>query len=190
MKDKINFRDPDQTLEFIKNSFADSPKRLEHILQVAECVHSSANELGLNAPLAYCAALLHDVGYLEELKVTGFHPIDGANFLSREGYPEIAALIVCHSNSPEQAHIKKLPEISISEDPIAKLITYWDVQTKQGGELVSYDQRLEDIVARYGEESDVTRAHRMAEPRIRKIIKEFSSSLDKAAKHSTTASNT
>ena len=59
--------------------------------------------LEIEEDLAYSAALLHDVGYIEEAAKTGFHPIDGYNFLVDSGYQDIADLIVGHSQSLEQA---------------------------------------------------------------------------------------
>ncbi len=160
--------------------FLGEPKRLKHILEVSRRVKESAEKLkesghipGIDPDEAYRAALLHDIGYLKPLNKIDFHPVDGANFLRKKKEDRLAELIECHSNSPEQAALKGLPEIQISEDPVAKLITYWDVQIKQGGERVSYEKRLEDIKDRYGKDSPVFQAHLQASPRIKEIIDTF-----------------
>src|SRR3954447_15196698 len=50
--------------------------------------------------LLVSAALLHDIGYSPYLSKTGFHPLDGANYLLTLGAPErLAALVAHHSES-------------------------------------------------------------------------------------------
>ena len=58
------------------------------------------------------------------------------------------------------------------DDAPAKLVTYWDMQVKQGGEIVGYEERYRDILGRYREDSVVGRAHRLARPRIRRLLAE------------------
>lgn len=100
----LNFRDMEFTEGFVKTFFASLPGRLRHILVIADRVRQAARDINeqhigfmIDESLAYCAALLHDVGYLEITYQTGFHPIDGAQFLEAQGFPEIARLIVGHS---------------------------------------------------------------------------------------------
>lgn len=171
----VNLSNADQVLQLVQTVFSGEPARLAHILTVATQVRTTAQQLagGSGTPdvdLAYRSALLHDIGYAEALYDTGFHPIDGAQYLQRKGYADIADFIICHSNSPEQALLRGLPAISVSRHIIADLITYWDVQVTQGGKLVSYTERMEDIRKRYGEESPVWEAHTQAEPRIHAIM--------------------
>lgn len=180
MTASVNFLDPGELEVFITEQFSDSPQRLRHILVIAERVRQSArdiNELnpGINIDegLAYCAALVHDIGYLESFADTGFHPLDGYNFLLRQGFPQLAERILGHSCCPEEASLLGLSLPDYTEDLIAKLITYWDVQVKQGGEIVGYESRLDDISLRYGEESIVARAHQLARPRIEQVIQEI-----------------
>ncbi len=48
--------------------------------------------------LLVVAAWLHDLGYASALKDTGSHQIDGARYLTHEGYPErLCALVAHHS---------------------------------------------------------------------------------------------
>lgn len=165
--------------EFIKVGFKETEKRLCHVLEVARRVRETAGELRtrlgdaeLDVEEAYRAALLHDVGYLPFCVDTGFHPLDGYHWLVGRGEKRLAQLIVGHSNSPEQAELLGLGPLDISEDLAAKLITYWDVQVLQGGQVVGYGQRLTDIRERYGAQSTVVEAHTRAEPRIRALIAE------------------
>jgi len=172
----INYLDPSEVTTLLEEAFSDSPQRLNHILTVAQNVKKSAERIAKKYPQkeidvneAYCAALLHDVGYIEEIATTSFHPLDGANFLCEKGYQRLAELILGHSNSPEQAKLKNIAGVYASDDISAQLITYWDTQVLQGGKLVSYQDRLKEIYSRYGENSPVTKAHQLAKERIEKI---------------------
>ncbi len=49
--------------------------------------------------LLVVAAWWHDVGYSTDLAVTGFHPLDGARYLIREGYPERLCSLVAHHSA-------------------------------------------------------------------------------------------
>jgi putative nucleotidyltransferase with HDIG domain len=171
----VDLGDADEVLQLVQTVFSREPARLAHVLTVANQVRATAQQLagGSGTPdvdLAYRSALLHDIGYAEALYETGFHPIDGAQYLRRRGYADIADLIICHSNSPEQALLRGLPAISVSRHLIADIITYWDVQVAQGGQLVTYTERMADIRSRYGDESPVWEAHKQAEPRINAIL--------------------
>ncbi len=136
-----------------------------YILRRYERVRSSAHEINkrkvhspINEDLAFCAALLHDIGYIPEAAHTGFHPLDGYNFLLQRGYPQLAKLICAHSSSPEEALLRNIGPLDESNDIIAKLITFWDVQVKQGGEIVSYTERIRDILAKKSEAVDTAPA--------------------------------
>ena len=85
-------------------------------------------------------------------------------------FQPLARRIVGHSSSPEQARLLDLPLPDYDEDLAAQLVTYWDMQVKQGGEVVGYEARYRDILRRYGEASVVGRANRLARPRIRRIL--------------------
>ena len=184
MTNPSNFRDPVQVQAFVEDSFADDPKRLAHILKVAELVRETGKRLNdkgaadLDLDLLYCAALLHDIGYIPQAQQRGFHPVDGYTYLSEQGYPELAELIVEHSNAPEQAAIRGIEMPPVPERLESKLITYWDVRVLQGGEVVSYQQRLDDILSRYGEDHPVTHAHQKAQPRILTLISEIDGLLE------------
>jgi hypothetical protein len=68
--------------------------------------------------------------------------------------------------------------IEPSNSIIAKLITYWDMQVKQGGEVVSYEERLADISSRYGNDNVVTWANLQAKSRIEGIFNEIEQVLE------------
>lgn len=68
-----------------------------------QAVAARADELAGAVPeadreLLRVAAWWHDLGYAPRLTETGFHRLDGARFLEREGYsPRLCALIAHHS---------------------------------------------------------------------------------------------
>ena len=179
----VNFGSAPELVALLEQVFEADQRRLKHVLEVARRVKETATTLSeagkaeIDVDLAYRSALLHDIGYAEGLIDTGFHPIDGARYLEKAGFPDIASFIVCHSNSPEQAVIKGLPEIDISENLIADLITYWDVQVMQGGECVPYAERLADIKERHGVDSAVWKAHQLASARIEAVMAKINSLL-------------
>ena len=60
------------------------PRRWRHVRSVARRARWVAKELSLSDDLV-AAAWLHDIGYAPELVETGFHPLDGARYLRRDG---------------------------------------------------------------------------------------------------------
>ena len=72
--------------------------------------------------------------------------------------------------APEEAKLRGLPDVIASDDPIAKLITAFDMRVTATGDLVSFEQRCADIRARYGDNHIVTQALQQALPRIQEII--------------------
>lgn len=172
-----NFLDPTETETFLKRELAGQPERLRHILIVADRVRQSARdinelhpELYLSERLAYCAALVHDIGYLPEAVETGFHPIDGYRYLVRARMRQLADLIVCHSTAPEEAELLGIQPIPCSDHLAAKLITFWDMQVGPNGETLTFAERCDDIRARYGEGSTAVGALEHALPRLQELM--------------------
>ncbi len=183
-----NFLDPSATETLLKRELASTPDRLQHILVVADRVRQSARdinelhpELYLSERLAYCAALVHDIGYLPEAVETGFHPIDGYRYLVKARMRQLADLIVGHSTAPEEAEILGFQAITCSEHLAAKLITYWDMQVGPTGETLSFAERCADIRHRYGESSPTVVALERAEPRLRQIFQAMDTLLNRHA---------
>src|SRR5687767_3842557 len=82
------------------------PKRWHHVQGVA----ARAESLGTHARTPLIAsAWLHDIGYAPALLETGFHPIDGARHLRREGVDEaIVNLVAHHSCAHVEAGLRHL----------------------------------------------------------------------------------
>lgn len=131
-------------------------RRWSHVQSVADAAGRVAAELGLDADTLVAAAWLHDIGYADELRETGFHPVDGARFLRRTGWDEeVVRLVAHHSCSNFEAGLRGLND-ALGEFPrpspeLEDALCFCDMTTGPGGERVSVTDRLDEILARYGE---------------------------------------
>ena len=79
---------------------AHDPQRLDHVRGAGDIAGMAAGAIGVaGAESVVAAALLHDIGYSPSVARTGFHPLDGALFLAREGWPDAVVLLVAHHSS-------------------------------------------------------------------------------------------
>lgn len=141
------------------------PERLAH----SEAVAARADELAVTVPSAsvdavIAAAWLHDLGYAPTLKVSGFHPLDGAWFLRRAGWPNmVCALVAHHSGSRFLARVQglelQLAEFDFEESPESDAITVADNTAGPNGTLMTIEQRLRDKARRHGPDSPNARAN-------------------------------
>ncbi len=109
------------------------------------------------------AAWLHDIGYAPDISDTGFHPLDGARFLEREGAPKrIVDLVANHScarfEADERDLLPELDRYELEVGPVADALVYADMTTGPTGGAVSVEGRLAEILRRYEPESPVHRA--------------------------------
>ncbi|MCV7349452.1 HD domain-containing protein [Mycobacterium parmense] len=142
---------------------AGQPRRLAHVRGVA----TAAERLGrrFDAQTADClvaAAWLHDIGYAPSVCGTGFHPLDGAEFVRLAGFGElVASLVAFHSGAHVEASERGVSGLSAFGDPpsdVLDALTFCDLTTGPDGSPVSADDRLSDVLARYGPEDPVHRA--------------------------------
>ena len=85
------------------------PLRWRHSQMVAATAAEYAAKVGLDPDPVVAAAWLHDVGYAPVLEDTGFHPVDGARFLRRQGWPDqVVNLVAHHSCSRVEAELRGL----------------------------------------------------------------------------------
>lgn len=114
------------------------------------------------------AAYLHDIGYAPALRKTGFHPLDGAYYLSLQRKDRLASLVAYHSEAQFEAELRGLtPELSSfprEYSAVADALTYCDMTTNPIGNTVAFQERIDDILARYGSEELVSRAISRAVP--------------------------
>lgn len=109
------------------------------------------------------AAWLHDIGYAPALVRTGFHPVDGAVFLQKLGAPKrIVALVASHTGAYQEAAERGLlKEWSELPEPGAgdlDVLTLVDLVTSPTGQPVQPDDRIREILSRYGPAHEVHRA--------------------------------
>ena len=110
------------------------------------------------------AAWLHDIGYNKDIGITKFHPLDGARFLRDEGWPmEVCRLVAWHTNAEVEAEMRGLGQVLANEFEVPpkearELLAWADLTSSPTGEKCTPQERLEEILERYGSETVVHRA--------------------------------
>jgi hypothetical protein len=110
------------------------------------------------------AAWLHDIGYADQLRVTAFHPLDGARYLAAHCWPRrIAALVAHHSGARFVAAVVDLTGLlgvfEQEESAVSDALTYADQTVGPWGEPVSVDERLAEMLTRHGPGSPSAQAN-------------------------------
>ncbi len=150
------------------------PRRWAHSQGVATRASGLGPALAGDAELLCAAAVLHDVGYAPRLAETSFHPLDGARFLRDEhGADErLVRLVANHSFALLEAEERGLratleSEFPLLEEPLlVDALVYCDMTTTPDGEQTTAEERVAEIVGRYGADSLVGRFIRRASPGI------------------------
>ncbi len=109
------------------------------------------------------AAWLHDIGYAPDLALTGLHPLDGATYLSDQGFPaEIVSLVAYHTGAEYEAEerglLDQLRAFALPPSSLLDTLTAADMTVGPGGELVSAEERINEILRRYEPTHPVHRA--------------------------------
>ena len=109
------------------------------------------------------AAWLHDVGYSSQAARTGFHPLDGARYLSSVGAPmDIVGAVAHHSCARYEAMERglgtELERFPAPSDAVMDALTFADMTTGPTGLGVTVEDRLAEILKRYGPDDPVHRA--------------------------------
>ena len=151
----------------------EDPERRRHCAGVA----ARAQALAVTVPQAAAAQLVasawvHDIGYGSLLRDTDFHPIDGAQYLRREGWPKPAYdLVAHHSGSRFVAHVRglddRMREFAFVEDPLSDAQTVADNTTGPGGTVMTVEERLREKLKRRGPDSSTARANPQRDDYIR-----------------------
>jgi putative nucleotidyltransferase with HDIG domain len=149
--------------------------RWRHTIQVARRAEDLAAGLApADQRTLLAAAWLHDIGYAEALVETGFHPLDGARFLGREGWPaRLCSLVAHHSGARFVAAARglagELRAYREERSAVADALTYADQITGPRGERLTIEQRLADMLRRHGPDSAQARAHERRAPYLRAV---------------------
>ncbi|GAA2896585.1 metal-dependent phosphohydrolase, HD subdomain protein [Actinoplanes cyaneus] len=133
----------------------DLGNRWLHTRGVAARASGLAAPLGIDADLITAAAWLHDVGYAAETVVTGFHPLDGADHLTRNGWPvRVAGLVAYHSGARFVAAARGLSELLAAypdeRTVLADALTYADQTVGPSGLRVDPSSRYAEMLERHG----------------------------------------
>lgn len=115
------------------------------------------------------AAWLHDIGYSPEIGRTGFHPLDGARYLRQHLWPqEVINLVAHHSGArfeaDERGLAAELTEFPFEDSPVLDALVTADLTTGPGGESLTYDRRIAEILSRYPKGDPVHQAWLKAGP--------------------------
>lgn len=150
------------------------PRRWAHSQGVAARAERLAPVLGEDAELLLCAAWLHDVGYSPDLAETGFHPLDGARYLRdvQRADARLCNLVAHHSCALLEAEERGLNgelnrEFELEAQPLVEALTHCDMTTTPDGQETTADERIDEIIKRYGPDDLVTRFIQRAAPIIR-----------------------
>ena len=149
------------------------PRRWAHSQGVGRKAESVAHLGGVDAAALASAAWLHDVGYAPALVVTGMHQLDGACYLRDVAKVDdlVCRLVAHHSCALVEGRKRGLSDRLLGEFPpveglLSDAITYADMTTSPDGEPVEVEQRLAEILARYGDGDLVAESIREASPLI------------------------
>jgi hypothetical protein len=115
------------------------------------------------------AAWLHDIGYVPEIARTGFHPLDGADYLRQQGFPvRVVELVAHHSGArfeaAERGLSEELSRYALEDSPVMDALVTADLTTGPGGERYTYDERMDEILSRYAPDHPVHRTWLKARP--------------------------
>ncbi|WP_230690169.1 HD domain-containing protein [Catellatospora paridis] len=151
---------------------ADLPQRWAHTAGVA----GRAAELAAavdpgERDLLLCVAWLHDIGYSAAALDTGFHPLDGARLLRRQGWPRrLCALVAHHSGAgflAAEQGVVGMAEFPDEESAVTDALACADQTTGVRGEPAFLEERLAEALHRHGASSVYARAHLRRAPYLR-----------------------
>jgi putative nucleotidyltransferase with HDIG domain len=154
----------------------DDPERWRHTQAVATRAEEFAGAVPQEQrDLLISAAYLHDIGYADDLRRTGFHPLDGGSHLRDDGHdPRLAALVAHHSGARFVAACRGLDRemaaFEFREDPLSDALTAADQTTGPNGRPMSVDDRLEDMLRRHGPDSPNAKVHVERGPYLRAAV--------------------
>lgn len=150
-------RDVSCWLAFVQEAFATVPGRGWHSRVVWQRVAGWRRELsGLPAAdvaTLELAALLHDIGRAIDPLDLEPHALVGAQFLDELGLTDVAPLVAHHSGARLEAAARGMEHLDRWQpaDPqLQALLDHADRTVNSRGQMVTCEQRREDLVARFG----------------------------------------
>lgn len=143
--------------------------RWAHVRAVGGAADALATATSCVPTQVIVAAWLHDVGYARRVRSTGFHPVDGARFLSRQSAPvEVVSLVAYHTGATFEAEerglVDELAVFELPDESALDLLTFVDLTTGATGGRLRVRERLDEIMTRYAEDDPVYRAVSRSRP--------------------------
>ncbi|MDR3423664.1 MAG: HD domain-containing protein [Alphaproteobacteria bacterium] len=174
------------TLEGVRAAFHDNIPRYTHIAGVVGLAENIEKNYGKFDGKLIRAAIYHDIGYAEPYRVTNFHSVDGALAARKHGIGEdIAEAVLYHTGSWIDMRLLRLDlkdyydaECRMMKTPLNRAVSFCDLHTGPLGQRFSLDERLADIVNRYGPKSNILEAFKVYDKRFHEIDSEWSPYLD------------
>lgn len=145
-----------------------------HVQAVGQCAERVA-QVVTDGDVLVAAAWLHDIGYAPEIAETGFHPIDGARYLQAQCVDKkVVALVAHHSCAHVEAERRGIAELLAEFDrpagAVADALTYCDMRRGPRGQVLTFEQRLADILERYPSGSVVHESIVQAKDELRGMV--------------------
>jgi hypothetical protein len=166
---------PSEAMTLAKELLGGMDRRWSHVMRVAARAEELAATLiddVSEGEVLVMAAWLHDIGYAGILAKTGFHHLDGANYLEGIGEHRLACLVAHHSSGAQEAHLRGFDqEMSrFPDEPglIADCLTYCDLSNGPEGQPMELNQRIDEVERRYGKDDVVPQGLRLAYPQLAK----------------------
>ena len=150
--------------ELARRLLAGLSDRWDHTREVAARARSVAGAVrDEDRRLLVDAAWLHDIGYSPEIARTGFHPLDGARYLMSIGASgDLVGAVAHHScarfEAEERGLASELEAFPAPSEAVMDALAYADMTTGPTGRGVSIEDRLTEILERYGPDDPVHRA--------------------------------
>ena len=169
----ISFSDAKKLLEkYVKdeNVIRHSIAVSDFLCKISLKLKEKNPSLDINLGEMKVIGVLHDIGKIRKNEL--LHALTGSDILRREGLDKIATVIQTHSFMKEYAKLKNIKENFEPKTLEEKLLTYADLHIK-GDTLVSFDERIKDLLKRSRENKDRYLAIKNGVPRTRKIINEI-----------------
>lgn len=177
-----------------RDALADTlPRRFAHVIGVEARARLAAPLLDpQDQELLAAAAVLHDVGYAPSLAHSGFHPLDGAQFLAEvRASSRLCGLVAHHSCAYLEAELRGLSADLArwtDERTILRDVLWWaDMTTTPDGAPTNVHDRIEEIEKRYGPEDLVTFFIRQAKAELVAVVERTEERLRSAGIEYTTS---
>ena len=147
------------------------PRRFRHTAAVAERAQQLASRLlpTERAEVVVASAWLHDIGYAAELVDTGFHPIDGARFLTKDdAFEPLVGLVAHHTGALFEARERGLDDqletYLVPNAAELAILSSADLCSGPDGVTVDPVDRIEEVLGRYASDHPVHRAINQSAP--------------------------